>query len=501
MSGSTVLRRVEGEQPSRGTDAAGRTGRQTADWVPAILIVAATAFWLWTRLIPLSNSLWNDEIHSVQSYILRGPSGIWRSYTPNDHMLFELLEWAVVKLLSYHSEQTYRVWGVVPSLAASGLLTAWSWRRIGPWVAAVFAVVSATAPLFMSLSIQARGYGLGFFASALMLIGADALAIRADRLAAGLSLQALWCFAAGALIGILTLPTFAIPVMVVTGLLMVRPELRRPVLITVTVVGVISVALYAPVLSSALSNASSLTSSPLPWHGFVTQPLSDLVAPSMHLFVAPLSLTAADVAGAVVLTIGVMALFLDHERLLAAILLLPAPMTYLVFELLRLTSADRFMSFLLLPLMLLAAIALSRIGLSVATRGPQFATIALAVGIAFSLFALRRGESQFVSVDSVPIENWRAAASLVVPDRVVVTNSYYANSLGFYLGAPIQKILDPTRLEAVLCGYRGAFAYVDHNRAPSPEVSTSCLAGRGALMYPMNQLRGEMTVWLVPTKP
>jgi hypothetical protein len=480
--------------PSAGIPADNRLAKLARTWLPGAVVVLAGAFLLWTRLIPLDNSLWNDEIHSVLAYILPGPGGIWGSYTPNDHMLFELLSWASTKLVGVYEEPTYRLWGVVPSIAAVALMTGWSWRRLSPWVSALFATIAVTAPLFMTLSIQARGYGLGFLASVLVVIGADGLA-------RAYSVRNLWCFAGGGLAGLLTLPTFALPFGTVAVVLMaVRPGLRRAVMRSVAVVGIVALAFYGPVLGPALSSAQSLTSGGLPWHGFITGPLVDLLAPSVQLFVAPASLTVAEVVAACVLVYGAFVLVRAWERVLALILLLPTAVTYLAFEISQATTADRFMSFLLLPLLLVAATGLAGAGHHIARRGPPYATLMVVLAVGFCAFALRRGETQFAVNDNPPIENWREAATLASQEHEVITNSYYANSLGYYLGAPIRKILDAKQLESEICSDHGAFAYVEHDRAPSPQVSTTCLQQRGAVAYKLAQLRGEITVWLVPAQ-
>jgi hypothetical protein len=446
-----------------------------------------------TRLIPLDNSLWNDELHSAISYINPGPSGIWGGYTPNDHMLFELLSWATVHLAGNHADPTYRVWGVLPAVAAAVILTAWAWRRLGPWVAAIFGVLFTTSPLAMSLSVQARGYGLGLLASALTLIGAEEVAQQRSRWGIGV-------FAAGGLLGIWTLPTFVLPFLALAGTMCLRKQIRRQVVLVVLAVGAATLLFYAPVLAPLSSSASALRGSSLPWHGVITGPLVDLMSPSVQLLAPSVSLTGAEIVSACVLMVGITALLLQVERFLALLLIVAAPFTYLVFELTGTATADRFMSFLLPALLLVAAVALVAAGRLLASRGRLLAIVVVALGVGLSMFALRRGEHQFVASTTIPIEDWHGAAVLAEREPTIITNSRYSNSLSYYVRRPVLRILDGPLLEHTICSHAGAFAYVAHDRAPSPQVSTDCLAQRGATSIPMQQLRGELTVWLVPAR-
>ena len=81
----------------------------------AIVAVAAVAL-VWSRLVPLGQSLWADEIKSITAYIRPGPAAIYGHYVANDHILFELLTWASTALTGARSAAAYRFWGVVPGI-------------------------------------------------------------------------------------------------------------------------------------------------------------------------------------------------------------------------------------------------------------------------------------------------------------------------------------------------------------------------------------------------
>lgn len=216
--------------------------------VAPVAIIAVAAFALvWSRLVPVGQSLWADEIKSVTAYIRPGPAAIYGHYLANDHILFELLTWATTALTGARSAAAYRFWGVVPGIAAAVILTRWLWRRIDPWVAALFALFATASPIYYTLCVDARGYGLGFLAASCVLIGADTYVRTGSRRALGL-------LGVAAVGGIWTLPVFALPVGAVLGLIALdRRDRLRLVLITAGLVAVASVTLYAPVLPQVLA--------------------------------------------------------------------------------------------------------------------------------------------------------------------------------------------------------------------------------------------------------
>src|SRR6478609_3318518 len=170
----------------------------------ALIIICVSALVLvWSRLALVNNSLWYDEITTVQDYVSKGPRGIFfGTYIPNNHVLFSLLTWATTEFVG-HFEAAYRLWSVVPGLAAVGVVAWWSWRRLGPAAAAGVVVLFTVAPDHLLLTPQARGYGLGMLAGAGMLVAAARASDHADNVD-------VVAFAAFGLIGIWTLPVFVL---------------------------------------------------------------------------------------------------------------------------------------------------------------------------------------------------------------------------------------------------------------------------------------------------
>ncbi|HEY7704872.1 MAG TPA: hypothetical protein VID03_08610, partial [Acidimicrobiia bacterium] len=174
-------------------------------WVPWMLaagaLVAIAA--VWVRLPALGVSLWWDEAYSARQFIPYGPTKIIDPlyYLPNNHILFNLLAWATTAVVGT-TEAILRFWSVVPALAAGGVIGWWGWRRHGPVAGVAAALIILSSPVHLGLSVQARGYGLGFLAAAVMLVGAIEMEEGGGWLAAG-------ALAAGGLIGIWTLPQMA----------------------------------------------------------------------------------------------------------------------------------------------------------------------------------------------------------------------------------------------------------------------------------------------------
>ena len=50
---------------------------------------------------------------------------------PNNHVLYNLLSWVTTGAVG-RFEASYRIWSVVPGVAAVALAAWWAWKRIGP---------------------------------------------------------------------------------------------------------------------------------------------------------------------------------------------------------------------------------------------------------------------------------------------------------------------------------------------------------------------------------
>ena len=486
--------------------------------VAPVAIIAVAAFALvWSRLVPLGQSLWADEIKSITAYIRPGPAAIYGHYVANDHILFELLTWASTALTGARSAAAYRFWGVVPGIAAAVILTWWLWRRIDPWVAALFALFATASPIYYTLCVDARGYGLGFLAASCMLIGADTYVRTGSRRALGL-------LGVAAVGGIWTLPVFALPVGVVLGLIAFETrDSRRLVLVTAGLVGAASVILYAPVLPQVLGASRQNFGQPLPWYGFASGPFTDLIAPELlvavHGINATSTLTLAPgasapipgtsgwatwVAAAVVLVAFAVTVRVRRERFLAMACLVPAVFTYAVLDLGRIRTVNRFASFLLLPLLALSAIGVVTMARWVVSTRAAAPVLAGLVAAGFAAFMLVRTDDMLRVLQAAPYENDKLIAAVVrTADIAPVVTNFNGGDTSYYLGRWTASRRSAGQLEALFCSSADELTYLDELLAPD-QPSTACLRRRDAIEVRIPQRHttaatagSPFTVWLV----
>jgi hypothetical protein len=462
---------------------------------PSIIVALAGLLLLWSRLLPITNSLWSDEAFTALYYIRPGPAAIFGHYIPNDHMLFELLSWATTNLIGDSSEAALRFWSVVPAIAAGVIMTWGLWRRLDSWVAAIFAVLAAAAPVYMNLSIEARGYGLAFLAAALMVIATDSLMWKRRR-------RDLLLFAGSAIAGIWTLPVLVLAFLPLTALLMSREPSRRDAVRALIVVGVASLLFYLPVIGDLVASSGQQYGSRLPWYGVISRPLTDLITPSVSLLLPGASLVIAELIGGSLIGVGVGVLWRHPDRFLALALVSPALFSYLFLEIGRFYEADRFVSFVELPLLALVAIALVQAGRLLA-RAPAGNALTIAIAIAIALFTLGKAQTSFKSAVQEPIENFREAGALTNASGIptIVSNSTKPVGFFYYLSVSRVHLWTPAELEPLFCSNVAPFVYLEHGR--SPLANTTCLRDRNAVSIRVPQTRSYIRVWLVrsPLEP
>ncbi|HTX07654.1 MAG TPA: hypothetical protein VME22_03525 [Solirubrobacteraceae bacterium] len=489
--------------------------------VTPVGIVGAAAFVLVvSRLEPLGQSLWADEIKSITAYIRPGPSAIYGHYVANDHILFELLTWAGTTVTGARSAAAYRFWGVVPGIAAGVILTSWLWRRVDPWVAALFALFATASPIYYTLCVDARGYGLGFLAASCVLIGADTYVRTGSR-------RALWLLGVAAVGGTWTLPVFALPVAAVLGLIMLETRgargAGRPVLVTSGLVATASLIVYAPVLTAVLRASGQSFGEPLPWYGFASGPFRDLLAPELLVAVhginptstltlapgasAPIPGTsgwATWTAAVLVFVAFAVAVRVQRERFLALACLVPALFTYAVLDLGRINTVNRFASFLLLPLLALCAIGVVTVARWVTARRWPALEIAAAAGIASAAFLFVRTDDMLRVLQVAPYENDKLLAAVVrTADIAPVVTNFDGGDSAYYLGRWTASRRSAGQLEALFCSSADRLTYLDELLAPN-QPSTACLRRRDAIEIRIPQRHNTaatagspFTVWLV----
>jgi hypothetical protein len=469
-----------------------------------LVLLAGVALALsWALLVGLDQSLWHDEAYSVLKYTSGGPREILLGdYVPNDHVLFNMLAWATTGVVG-KSEVAYRFWSVLPAIAAAVAICWWSWVRLGRWVAVGVGLLTVTSPMMLTLAPEARGYGLAFFAGALMLIFAA-------RLVDDSSGRNLAGFGAAGFIGAATLPVFALAfVAQALPLVVVLREGRTRVVVTVGVVGAILVVLYAPLMGDIVGSAGQEFGRKLPWHGPLSTAANDLLGPNVQFVSAsepPPELPDSSVAGdnaiaGVIALLGTLLLWRTGERMLAALLVAPPLLMYLVLTVARFFVEPRFAAFLLFHLIVLAAcgiVGLIKLPPVSVARGAAAAAAVLAAS-----FATVHAVQAAVALHDLPLENFKDVAKVAraQPGSQVFTDSTRPQGLQYYLGKDNVFQKPPDELERLFCHSSAPIVYVEHpfrggpNEAPPPDLR--CLRRRGARMVRVYQRgRGEhIDVW------
>ena len=409
---------------------------------------------------------------------------------PNDHVLFNLLAWTAAQMFG-GSEAVYRIWSVVPGIAAVGLVTWWLWRSWSRWVSVVFCALAVTSPLHLELVKQARGYGLGYLAGALMLVCAVSIAGRGGgrRALAGLALAGL--------VGTWTLTGFLIAFAGQLGALAPNRRVRRGLLLVGAVVGIGTLAFYAPLLHVFFDPIGhknyfgASTGSPLSWAAFLTGPPDQFLGPTARLLLHVNSTFAFTAVGLVLAALGGVWLWRAGRRPVLLVLAGPPIFTELVLTVLQVNFNPRFVSFLQFHFLLLVAIGgvagardLARLA---RTRVPL-----ILAGVALLAVVATRTVQLNDHWDAMPIENAKLVAQIVrrAGYRSVVTDSLKPWSLRYYLGGRQVHVLPPEQLQSLLCRGGEPLAFVDQlayaevmyagNPVRPMPISDSCLRSRGA---------------------
>jgi hypothetical protein len=462
--------------------------------VALAVIGAVGVMLLWSRLAVLSTSFWNDEAYTALNYVNRGPRGIFFGpYNPNNHVLFSVLSWGTTGIVG-RFEAAYRVPSVIPALAAVAIVAWWAWRRLGPWVAVAVVVLATVSPVHMGLSPQARGYGLAFLAGAGMLVGA----IRASDHGRVTDIAV---FAGFALVGIWTLPTFALAFVAQAAvLLLLRRDLRRKTLVACGAVAAASLLFYAPLLGE-IATRSRQAGPRLPWYGWVSAPFSHLARPSLAALL-PNRLAVRPLVFAIFVALAALAcrrLWRRQDRTLLVNLVAPVVATYLALVLARMAVFPRFGSFLLFHVLVLLALGALEVWHLARQHGALRALVAVAA--AASVLVGCRHVGQYTQ--DQPIENFQQVGQVVRGTGInrIVTNSRRPAGLWFYLGRRrVETVQSPSALTALLCSTAPPLVFVDHLHPVygGPEPDRTCLRRRGAARVHVNQPeRGSIDIWVI----
>ena len=252
---------------------------------------------------------------------------------------------------------------------------------------------------------------------------------------------------------------------------------------------------YLPVVEGILANADQEFGEIAKWDAVVAWPLLwlPLAAFNGNPFAAmPLVLAP----------IGLVTLFRRGEGVLACTLFVPSATTFGVLALLEMHVAARFVSFLLVPVLVLVSVAISQAS-SVRERQARIAlsglalvvTLLLATQMAALSVTAARQPAEAIREAVLASESQRpAAARIYVLTARPVTFQYYfgVNSRVAYVGSE--------HAQALRCGpLPGGAVFIDHPFATRP-VGRACLIARGAVHHRLRQRTrgGRIDVWIVP---
>jgi hypothetical protein len=445
-----------------------------------------------TRSVGLDRSFWHDEILTVTLFLRRGPQEILAGdYIPNNHELYSLMAWAT-STLTGESEIALRLLSVVPFVAGAVLVTVWLHARLGPGTALLYLFLAACSPLLLDLSRQARGYGLAFLAMSVLVVGA----FEAERTRRTWTIVAF--FVAG-LVGTLTLPIFGIGFVATGAVLLLTPELRRRVAWGLAGSVLLTAAWYAPNVDDMLEHSQQEFGAPIPWYGIVTAPLELVLIPGV-LWVEGAELATSFVRFLLVAFVGIVLLSspLLRDRSSALLLSSSVVATLLVVWIGRLYLSPRFVSYLLVPLLVLLASGTAHL-LRGRGRRPGWRPLAAVTMIALVFVAF---VTSAPSVIGLPREAHRDAVEMIQEraglDTPVLTYMPRPADLDYYLGRPVRRLARSEVVSAV-CGQQTTVAYVTQPLGTVP-VIVPCLERPGVEHRRLEQYSQgeEMHVWLVP---
>jgi hypothetical protein len=450
---------------------------------------------VWTRLVNLAESFWHDEAFTVLYYSGAGPREILfgdATFDVNNHVAYNLLSWATAGALG-EAEAIYRLWSVLPAIAAVALATWWAWRRIGVIAAIAFAALAVAAPSHLELAPQARGYGLTLLAATLMLVAAD-------RLARDYSVRAFAGFLGAGLLGIWTVFVFAIAFVGQAVALLRFPRIRRPIIAVVGAAGILSALFYAPVLADVFEARAEGEVISLREALLLERTLEWLAIPIRRAELA----AWVTLSALAVVVFALVTLWRRGEGGLALILIVPPLFFNVVLSLAGLETAERHQFPLLNHVLILVAVAIGELARLVAAFRP-LRPIASAAGV-IAVFALSAGTME--RSQRLPIEDFREAGAIARESgvRPIVTDSFRTDGLRYYLGEELVE-LAPAEVQSLVCDADERVVYIRHAPFP-PEAlrglwapaNLDCLVGKPAVRVRVHQ-RGErgdaIDVWIV----
>jgi hypothetical protein len=260
------------------------------------------------------------------------------------------------------------------------------------------------------------------------------------------------------------------------------------------------VAWYAPHLEGLLAGSGQQFGEPIPWWGIVTAPVDQLLLPA---FVGADGTTLPTTFGRIAIALAVaMLLFsspLFREARTALILASGVVATLIVVWVTQLYFLPRFISFLLVPVLIFLASGTAHVLAGSGERRPR---ARLAVALALLVLVSTVFASTAAQITRLPREAHKDAATIIEaeasPASPVFAQMVRPGNLAFYL---TRQVRTPTasELPTRVCTAEQDVVLVVQPYRIEP-VDVPCLDRVGALHYRFRQYsRGDrIDVWFVP---
>jgi hypothetical protein len=449
---------------------------------------------LWSRLFDLGQSFWYDELYFVAHFVREGPGAILAGpYVPNNHELYGLLTWAATAIMG-ESETTFRLLSAVPFIAGAVIVTAWLHVRVGGLAGLLYLYLSTVSPLLLDVSRQARGYGITYLAMSVLMVAA----LEADRSGGA---KAITSTCAAGVAGTWTLPHFGIAFLATGLVLLGDPTIRKRVLIGLAASGIAIAAWYAPHAAQIHTSAQQEDGFRISTQWLLTAPVDQILLPGLIWIEGVVLLPGAIWMPLVLLAVLVMgSSSLLHERQPALILCSGLLATVVAFWATHTYVFTRFLSYLMVPSLVLVATGASRILARPPGRPPAILRSLVCI-VAIALLAVRF-TTIAPGVVRLPREANRDVADLIEQQSgrkaPVLVYTLLPEGVAFYLDEPIQAMTTST-VERRVCSAPRPVVYVMQPMTIKL-VDVACLGRPGVRQYRLRQYArgGEIDVWFVP---
>ena len=448
----------------------------------------------WSRLAGLGNGGYCcDEIRTVVDSVRAGPETILTgAYTPNNHKLFSLLGWATSSVFG-ESEVALRLGAAIPFIVGAVVVTAWLHVRRGALAALLYLAFATVSPLLLDISRLARGYGLAFLAMSVMVVAA------LEAVSSGRT----WIVAAfwtAGVVGTWTLPTIALAFGATGMVLLTRPSLRARCLVGGGLSILAFAIWYAPHFDDIHASSAQEYGNPIPTVWLLSAPFDQILVPALM----SLDETLVDPSLGTLLAAAAFAVLVGSSPLLhrwesALILSGGIVATVIAFWITGTHIVPRFLSFLVVPILILMATGCASILGRVLSR-PAF--LRTAVVLAVLVVVVATSAPLLASVPLSRRDSLREAAAVIrehAPESApVYAYMPYSTDLAFHLGRPVNQVTrsaDPD----VVCTADTAVLVAQPWFWP-PRIAPSCARRSGARHFRFTHYaRGKrVDVWIIP---